>query len=103
MAEELRRLPIHRALNRPDLMAGCERELFLSAGMITAILVFVAMNWLAAVVGIVIFPLMVMALRAIAKADPVMSKIYLRHIKYRPYYAAHSTPFAPGATHSRGR
>ena len=103
MAEELRRIPIHRALNRPDLMAGCERELVLCAGMITGILVFVAMNWLAAIVGIVIFPAMVMALRAIAKADPVMSKIYLRHIKYRPYYGAHSTPFAPGATHARGR
>lgn len=103
MAEELRRLPIHRALNRPDLMAGCERELILSAGMITGILVFVAMNWLAAIVGIVILPVMVMALRAIAKADPVMSKVYLRHIRYRPYYAAHSTPFAPGATHARGR
>ena len=103
MAEELRRLPIHRALNRPDLMAGCERELILSAGMITGILVFVAMNWLAAIVGIVIFPVMVMALRTIAKADPVMSKVYLRHIRYRPYYAAHSTPFAPGATHARGR
>ena len=103
MAEDLRRIPIHRALTRPDLMAGCERELVMAAGMMTGILVFVAMNWLAALVGIVIFPLMVMALRAIAKADPVMSKIYLRHIKYRPYYPEHSTPYAPGATHARGR
>jgi hypothetical protein len=28
-----------------------------------------------------------------AKADPLMRFVYMRHRTYRPYYPAHSTPF----------
>lgn len=103
MSQELRRIPIHRALNRPDLLAGCERELLLLTGLITLTLVVVALNWIAAIAGIFIWTVVVAGLRAMAKADPYMSKVYLRHIKYKAFYPAHSTPFAPGATHARGK
>lgn len=101
MSQQLRKLPIHRALNRPDLMGGCERELLLLSGLITVTLVVVALNLIAAIAGVIIWILSVAGLRAMAKADPFMSKVYFRHIQYKAFYPAHSTPFAPGATHSR--
>lgn len=101
MSQELRRIPIHRALNRPDLLAGCERELLLVTGLITLTLVVVAFHWLAAITGIMIWIGCVAGLRAMAKADPLMSKVYQRHINYEAFYPAHSTPFAPGFRHSR--
>lgn len=101
MGHELRRIPIHRALNRPDLLAGCERELLLLTGLITLTLVVVALNLVAAITGILIWTVVVAGLRAMAKADPFLSKVYLRHIKYKGFYPAHSTPFALGATHAR--
>lgn len=101
MRQELRRIPIHRALNRPDLLAGCERELLLLTGLITLTLVVVALNWVAAITGIIIWTVVVAGLRVMAKTDPFMSKVYLRHIKYKSYYPAHSTPFALGAIHIR--
>ena len=101
MSQELRRIPIHRALNRPDLMAGCERELLLVTGLITLTLIVVAMNWIAAITGVVFWLVCVAGLRIMAKADPYMSKIYIRHIRYKVFYPAHATPFAMGATHKR--
>lgn len=101
MSQELRRIPIHRALNRPDLLAGCERELLLLTGLITLTLVVVALNMVAAITGVVIWTACVAGLRAMAKADPFLSKVYLRHIKYKVFYPAHSTPFALGAMHTR--
>jgi len=101
MSQELRRIPIHRALNRPDLMAGCERELILVTGLITLTLIVVAMNWVAAITGVVLWLVCVAGLRIMAKADPYMSKIYFRHVKYKEFYPAHSTPFALRAVHKR--
>jgi type IV secretion system protein VirB3 len=99
--KQLRHIPIHRALNRPDLLAGCERELLLITGLITLTLVVVAVNWIAAIFGVLFWFGMVICLRMMAKADPYMSKIYIRHIRYHAYYAAHSTPFTTETTHAR--
>jgi len=101
MSEGLRKMPVHRALHRPDLMLGCERELLLITGLITLTLVVVAFNWLAAIIGVTIWTVVVGLLRSMAKVDPFMSKVYLRHIKYKPFYPARSSPFAPGAKHTR--
>ena len=82
-------------------MGGCERELLLLTGLITVTLVVVALNLFAAIAGVIIWIVSVAGLRAMAKADPFMSKVYIRHIQYKTFYPAHSTPFALGAAHSR--
>lgn len=99
--DELRRITIHRALNRPDLIAGCERELILAIGLITLALVVVALNLFAAITGVFLWLVSVAILRKMAKADPFMSKVYFRHIKYAPFYPAKSTPYALPAIHKR--
>ncbi len=85
--------PIHRALSRPNLIFGADRELVLLTGLICAILIFVVITPYAAVLGIMSWTVIVAALRRMAKSDPMMRRVYLRHIRYRPVYRATSTPF----------
>lgn len=84
---------IHRALSRPTLLIGADRELVLLTGLATVILVFVILTTASALLGTVIWIVIVGLLRMMAKADPLMRDVYLRHIKYRSYYRPTSTPW----------
>ena len=90
---DLRTVPIHRALHRPSLIMGAERELVLVTGLLAAILIVVALSLLSAAIGIALWSVGVAVLRQMGKADPMMSQVYLRHLRYQAYYPAHSTPF----------
>lgn len=98
---ELRQIPVYRALNRPKLILGCDRELLLMSGLIVATLIFVAATIPSAVAGIAMWFVVFALLRKMGKADPQMRDIYLQHIKYRAYYPARATPFAPPALWQR--
>lgn len=89
----LLRSRIHRALSRPPLLMGADRELVLVTGLASVILIFVVLTWYAALFGIAIWLVVVAALRILAKADPLMRRVYVRHIGYIPYYRATSTPW----------
>jgi type IV secretion system protein VirB3 len=91
----LRRLPIYRSLSRPQLLLGAERELVLVLGMLAAILVFAAQTLVAVLAGSALWLAGVCLLRRMAKADPFMSRVYLRHIRYRAYYPARSRAAGP--------
>lgn len=84
---------IHRALSRPNLLMGADRELVLLTGLAAAILIFVVLTWYAALFGVAIWLIVLAALRMMAKADPLMRKVYIRHVSYRPWYRATSTPW----------
>lgn len=89
----LRTIPIRRCGNRPSLFMGGDRELLMFSGLLSAILIFAAQDWLAAVAGVVIWSLTLKGLRLMAKSDPYMRAIYLRQRRYQAYYSARSTPF----------
>lgn len=89
----LARSRIHRALSRPNLLLGADRELVLVTGLAAAILIFVVLTWYAALLGIAIWIVVVAALRMMAKADPMMRRVYARHIGYRATYRPTSTPW----------
>lgn len=86
--------PIHRALSRPNLLMGADRELVLLTGLVCVILVFVVITITAAILGALAWVIVLSVLRLMARKDPMMRRIYLRHIRYRPVYRATSTPFA---------
>ncbi|EJN06766.1 conjugal transfer protein TrbD [Phyllobacterium sp. YR531] len=92
-SSNLFRSRIHRALSRPNLMMGADRELVLLTGLASVILIFVVLTWYAALFGVAIWLIAVAALRMMAKADPLMRKVYVRHIQYKAYYRATSTPW----------
>ncbi|RZA08973.1 MAG: conjugal transfer protein TrbD [Moraxellaceae bacterium] len=89
----LRRSTINRALTRPSLLLGCERELILMAGLIAAIMIFALKTWSSILFGVGIWVVALILLRRIASADPLASKVYLRQFKNQDIYLARSTPF----------
>ncbi|MBB6510929.1 type IV secretion system protein VirB3 [Rhizobium soli] len=74
----LARSRVHRALSRPNLLMGADRELVLLTALAAIILIFVVLTWYATLFGIAIW--VVAALRMMAKSDPLMRRVYLRHI-----------------------
>ena len=89
----LSRSRIHRALSRPNLLMGADRELVLLTGLASASSAFVVLTWFSVPFGIAIWIGVVAALRMMAKADPMMRQVYVRHIGYRPNYRPTSSPW----------
>jgi type IV secretion system protein VirB3 len=94
----LRITPLYRALYRPSLLLGGERELVLFTGLVAGGLIVSAMNFLALAVGLLVWFGCIGLLRAMAKFDPALSKVYLRHLRYQSYYSPRSTPWVREAT-----
>ncbi|UWU19523.1 conjugal transfer protein TrbD (plasmid) [Rhizobium sullae] len=84
---------IHRALSRPNLLMGADRELVLLSGLAAVILIFVVLTWYAAIFGMMFWLVAVAALRMMAKADPLMRRVYLRHVSYKSFYRATPSPW----------
>jgi len=89
----LRRHRIHRALSRPNLLMGADRELVLITGLAAVILIFVVLTVYSAIFGVAVWIVIVGALRIMAKSDPMMRQVYLRHISYRPMYWPTTSPW----------
>ena len=100
--EPLESVPIHRALTRRNLVLGGDRELVLFSGLVAATLVFYSFEIKAAVVGTLFWFFSLFVLRLMAKHDPMLREVYLRHRLYKPHYPPHSTPWRDN-TDSQGK
>jgi type IV secretion system protein VirB3 len=89
----LQRSRIHRALSRPNLLMGADRELVLITGLAAVILIFVVLTIYSAILGVAIWIFIVGLLRIMAKSDPLMRRVYVRHISYKPHYKPTSAPW----------
>lgn len=89
----LRVTPFRRVLHRPNLFLGGERELTMSAAIIAASLAASGQNLVAIGVAAALWFGSIGIFRRIAKADPQMSRIYMRQRRYRGYYPARSRPY----------
>ena len=72
---------------------GGERELVMTAGLLSIGLIVPSMNLLAFLIGISIWGVSIWLLRAMAKNDPQLSVVYRRQLKYHRYYPSGSTPW----------
>ena len=92
--ERPRTVPVHRALTRPLLLAGADRELVLANGVIVAALLFgIGLSWYTASVSAALMLIGHWALVLLAKHDPDLRRVYIRHVGLAPYYTA--TPREP--------
>lgn len=89
----LRRNRIHRALSRPNLLMGADRELVLLTGLAAVILIFVVLTIYSAVFGAAVWIVVVGMLRMMAKSDPLIRRVYVRHISYKHYYRPTPSPW----------
>ena len=81
---------------------GGDRELVMFSGLLAGALIFSAQDLLATVYGILLWIVALFVCRLMAKADPKLRHVYLRHRRYKPYYPARSTPFRDN-TPSQGK
>ncbi|MFU8797337.1 MAG: conjugal transfer protein TrbD [Gammaproteobacteria bacterium] len=89
----LRSIPIRRVGNRDNLFMGGDRELVMFSGLLAAALIFSAQNLMATIFGVFLWFGTLFLFRLMAKSDPKMRYIYIRHRLYRPYYQPRATPF----------
>ena len=90
---ELKIIKVNQGLLKKDLFMGGERELTIFSVFAWSLLILISFNWIAVIIGLSGYCITMFFLRRMAQKDPELSKVYLRHIKYKPYYKAHSTPF----------
>jgi type IV secretion system protein TrbD len=90
--ERAREVMIHQSANRPNLLLGCDREMVLFAGLMAAVLVFALANWWGVTLGVGLWIGSVAVLSRVGKADPLMRKVYLRHVRYQSHYPASPRP-----------
>jgi type IV secretion system protein VirB3 len=95
MEEQLRTIPIHRSLVRPQLLMGCERFLFLMLCMVVTLLGgpggFMTKNVMNMVLAGALFFAGRALLGHMAKIDARMSDVFRRSVQYRAEYPASST------------
>ena len=86
----LDRTPVRQSLLRPHLLFGSERELVLAVGMLSLMCGFSAgFSWLI-LLPIAFFAGSMAVLPRMAKHDPQLSKVYIRHVNRKTYYPASS-------------
>ena len=89
----LRSTPIRQSANRPNLFMGGDREMVMFSGLLAFTLIFSAFEFKAFVFGLTLWTFALYILRLMAKSDPQLRQVYLRHRIYKKYYPARSTPF----------
>lgn len=86
---------IHRSLTRPQLIAGCDRELFIIVVLFAVLLVIpggiMSGSLFNIIFGICLFLAGISALSWVAKKDSSMRLIFIRSVKYKDIYPARST------------
>lgn len=86
--EEPREITIYQSANRPNLLIGCDRELVLMVALLCAALIFSVATLWGVVVGVTTWVAAVALLSRMAKLDPYLRQVYLRHVKYGGFYPA---------------
>lgn len=79
---------IYRSLNRPHHFLGGERLPGLVVLGFTAVLVVAILSLASVVIGFSVWVISFAMLRRMFKADPHMTSIYLRYLRYRKFYDA---------------
>ncbi len=83
-----REVDVYESVNRPNLLMGCEREPILVIGLLCAMLIFALLTFWSIVLGVGAWLVALYALRKMARSDPIMTRVYSRHLRYAPFYPA---------------
>lgn len=94
-ADTPREITIHQSANRPNQILGADRELVLVTILITVSLTFSLGTWWGFGLAVAFWIAAVGVLQRMGKADPLLRQVYLRHIRYRPFYPAKSGVYSP--------
>lgn len=86
-----RYIEVHKGLHRHTLVLGAERDLVMITALFCFLAGLVSMTMLGGIVVFFVWVFAIIGLRKMAKADPLMSRVYSRHINYQDFYTAKSS------------
>jgi type IV secretion system protein VirB3 len=89
-----REVIIHQSANRPNQILGGDRELVLIAMLTAVSLAFSLGTWWGLGLSVGFWIGAVAVLQRMGKADPMLRQIYMRQVRYRPFYPAKSGFFS---------
>jgi type IV secretion system protein VirB3 len=89
-ADRPREIIIHQSANRPNQLMGGDRELVLVSLLTSVALAFSLASWWGLAVSVAWYVGAMAVLKRMGKADPLLRQVYMRHIRYRPFYPAKS-------------
>lgn len=92
---EARRTPIHQSLHRHNLVLGAERELAMSSALIALLVGVGGLTLISGITAMVFWLAAIFVLRRMAKADPLMSKVWMRHVRQQDFYNAKASRWRP--------
>ena len=84
---------VYKIGTRTALIMGCDRSLLILLFTLCGVCAFALQSIIGCVIAIVIFLVCLSLLRQVAKADPRISEVYIKPIKFKKYYPAHATHF----------
>ena len=79
---------VRQSLLRPLLILGGERELVFASGIVAAILVFSLGDLVLSAIGVAFWLISLVVFQRMAKHDPQLSRVYLRHVNKKIFYPA---------------
>ena len=88
-AQDLRRVPVHRSLTRPHLLAGCDRDLFFMLTMFCGLLMMsglMSMYWRNVILAIALWLAGIPVLAKLANYDANFKGIVMRSVRYLQVY-----------------
>lgn len=89
----VRRIPIHQSLHRHNTVMGGERTLVMSSALIALLVGIGGLTMISFATAFLFWVVAVFVARRMYKADPLMSQVWMRHIKQQDYYSAKSSPW----------
>lgn len=92
---EARRIPVHQSLHRHNLVLGAERELAMLCVLIALLVGVGGMTLVSGLTASVFWVTAIFILRRMARADPMMSKVWMRHIRQQVFYSAKAGRWRP--------
>jgi type IV secretion system protein VirB3 len=94
--ETASRSAIHQSLTRPVLLAGAERAPAIANWIIAAAIFFGGgVHWYTLTISALLVTVGHWALVQAAKFDPQLTRVYVRHIRYRDCYSPAASISAP--------
>ena len=86
--------PIYQSVLRKQSFLGCDRELCMLLVFITIVGSIFSFSLVATVVLLLVFIVLYLCLLKMAKDDLYLRKVYLKNIRYKPYYLEQKTYYS---------
>src|ERR1700677_1134960 len=99
--EEPEQTIMRTSLSRPQQLLGGDREVVILSGLGAALMAVSVMTFLSFLIAFLGFGAIVAVLARIGKADPMMRRVYSRHLQYKDFYPAKSGVTSLGKTPKR--